>query len=390
MSATGVTEASGSDDGPNWRHYRRGKFFVAAPVSREFSLPVDVSLSALSSLEKIQHPHNFLDLLQSLPMGNAVDGIYLFEPLTHKPLRFGPAAIRSDSCQRLIYLEVLAKDNFSLLFHEIGHLVLDTTDDTEKMFAGAMSLEADMEDAPAGAVKSTAENWAHYFAQGLLSANGAEFERFCHTCPLRAMILAHCLLEGWSQVSAAGWVQELRARLEFISSAIAPIGQLILITAVYAGETAALRAQAMVLLLRYGDETQMSMLSAAVQHVNLAGSPLTASEILKVRAFTGLESLDLAGSAVNDQIVCELQGLKNLKKLSLANCRVTSSCLTGLLRLPIVELDLCQTDLNDDAVKFLVQMAQLQHLKLSATALSAEAIRSIGSSLRKCQIELAS
>lgn len=344
------------------------------------------SHSSISTLSALKHPQHFLDLLRVMPMQNALDGIFLVEPLRHAPARPGHDFLYSDSGNRHVYLDAGADNHVRNFFHEIGHLVLDTTGDTELMYAIACASEPAMFGQPG--VDTPPEDWSRHFEGGLFAPESGAFEQFCHACPIRAMIMARCLLDGWTNTVDTGWVGELRFRLEFIGDSIATIARLMLITAVYASESEVARMNALVLLLRYGQDDQLSLLSSAVLELDLSGTALTADEITRVNRWTSIESLDLSRTAVTDQSVCELHTVSGLRTLSLRQTKVTDVGVSGLIPISLTELDLRDTAIGAASVAHLARIATLKRLRLSATALCHEDVEMLRSVLSGCSIDI--
>lgn len=388
MNAISVSDKKSSEESSSWRYFRTGKFFVAAPRSFEFVEGEGPSHSAISTLSALKHPQHILDLLKVMPMQNAVDGIFMVEPLRHAPAREGHHCLHSDSGNRCVYLDVGAENHVRNFFHEIGHVVLDTTRDTEAMYTIACASEPAMFDPDNESVAS--EDWARHFEGGLLTPDSAVFEQFCHACPLRAMIMARCLLAGWTPTISFGWVAELRSRLEFVEDSIATIARLMLITAVYAASCASDRMNALTLLLRYGEDDQLAMLVPAVSDLDLSGTVLTADEIARVKAWISITSLDLSRTAAGDHSVCELHALSNLQNLSLRQTDVTDAAVSALPSIPLSELDLRDTAIGAGAVEHLVNILTLKKLRLSASALSADAVQILQKALPDCAVDIES
>ncbi|MBY0550490.1 MAG: hypothetical protein K2W95_24640 [Candidatus Obscuribacterales bacterium] len=386
MNAISVIDKRSSEESSSWRYFRTGKFFVAVPYSSEFVVSEGPSHSAISSLSALKHPQHFLDLLKVMPMQNAVDGVFLVEPLRHEPTREGHHSLFSDSGNRRVYLDVGADNHVRNFFHEIGHVVLDTTCDTEAMYAIACASEPALLDL--GKESTPSEDWACHFEGGLFAPDTAAFEQFCHACPLRAMIMARCLMAGWTPTISFGWVAELRLRLEFVEDSIATIARLMLITAVYAASAAADRMNALTLLLRYGQDDQLAMLVPAVSGLDLSGTLLTADEIARVKVWSLLTSLDLSGTAVGDLSVCELHALSNLRNLSLRQTDVTDVALSCLHLIPLLELDLRDTAIGAGAVEHLANILTLKRLRLSASTLSEDDVQTLQKALPDCAVDI--
>lgn len=377
-----------TDDGAiAWQVHRAGRLFVAVPEGVESLQRELESFSAIETLKAVETPADILQILLDFPLVSALDGVYLFPSFSRQSYRDGHVGRNSDSGDRIIHIDISASDKMAAISHEVGHLILDGSPDTHALYQLACILEADMEGVVQETVSDSAENWAYYFGAGLMVADGVEFEQFCHGCPIRAMMMARCVLGWWQEQSTAGWVFELKSRLEFIGDSITTIGQLMLITSVYAAQTRETRDYAVTLLLRYGADEQLQMLSA-VTELNLARSALTAGELHRVRALNLLEKLDLGDTPITDSTVAELYCLSNLARLSLRNTAISSLSLSALVELPLIELDLRGTRINDDAGIYLTMMGQLKLLRLSKDALSPQYVAIVTEALPACEITL--
>lgn len=385
MNVTGVTQQLIGDES-YWRYCRAAGFFVAWPHSMHFSETEPLSFSSLLSLNTVRTPEQFLQLLQQMPMRNAVDGVYLVEALARGIVREGHGLLHSNSSERKLFLD-LSQPDFSTqnFFHEIGHLILDTADDTALMYSVALRSEDPVKKVDLEI--SAAEDWAFHFSLGLLAPDSVDFEQFCHACPLRATIMARFLLDGWTFTPEIGWVGELRQRLEFIRTSIATIAQLLLITAVYAAGSDVARAEALTLLFRYGEDEQMPMISSAVSVLDLSNSALSVAELNRVLALNSLESLNLSGTQVSDQLLSELHQLSNLRRLVLRNVDISANGVAALENLDLVELDLRENELDDSAIESLANMHSLQLLQLSAGMIPQASSAGLTDALPACSVQ---
>ena len=105
--------------------------------------------------------------------------------------------------------------------------------------------------------------------------------------------------------------------------------------------------------------------------LSLAGSQVTSADLESLTAIASLRELDLFDTDLDDDKISALSKLSGLQRLSLSGTRITDAALTGLAKLrELQELDLRWTDITGESIDKLVTLPNLTKLDLSWTVIS--------------------
>ncbi|MDA1049940.1 MAG: protein kinase [Planctomycetota bacterium] len=99
-----------------------------------------------------------------------------------------------------------------------------------------------------------------------------------------------------------------------------------------------------------------------------------------------LTKLELTGEHFTDRSLAQLKKFPKLGWLELNRSRITDEGLRHLVSLPLVDLNLSQTNTTDTAVPFLQQLTTLKKLNLEGTRVSASALAELREALPSCRI----
>jgi hypothetical protein len=114
--------------------------------------------------------------------------------------------------------------------------------------------------------------------------------------------------------------------------------------------------------------------TSAVVLLGLSDTRVADADLVHLRAFGGLQTLDLARTGVADAGLAHLRGLRRLVKLDLTRTRVAGPGLEQLTGLPLEVLDLTGAPVADAGVVHVGKMAGLKRLHLARTGVTDEGL----------------
>lgn len=138
------------------------------------------------------------------------------------------------------------------------------------------------------------------------------------------------------------------------------------------------------------DVDQLQHLSApeSRRELCLIGAELQTDSLFPVGQCTRLRWLDLSGCDIRGNRLKYLSACKELRQLFLADSKVNNISIPLLLELPIVELDLAGSNLNDEQLIMLLGLKTLRSLDVTGTRVSSHGIKTVSS--RRPDIDLKS
>jgi len=188
--------------------------------------------------------------------------------------------------------------------------------------------------------------------------------------PLKDVSLRQAKPRGTDNQSVAAWVKEVGGKTVFRADTLSEID--LSRTPVSDGQIANLATL-----------TKLEKLSLATTGIGDLGAQT-------LRTLTGLRELDLGNTMVTDKAVEALGGLTNLHRLVLTNSQVRGAGFSALTNLPIDDLELSGSPVNDAGLHDIAGLKQLQTVRLSYTNVSDKGMAALAAVTTLTHLDLSS
>jgi len=114
---------------------------------------------------------------------------------------------------------------------------------------------------------------------------------------------------------------------------------------------------------------------------------ITDSDIKLLTKLRQLESITLRNLPITDAGLGSLKALSSLKRIILFRAEITSAGLVGLINLPLEELWLTRTNIDDRAIPYITKFRALRSVNLLGTKISKSGVKKLRRELPNCQFD---